>query len=235
MSSYKQTLNKFSHMDIEEFFRTSTGYLPESVYGNISPFRSPRRIKRLATPENWSWLDIPNIVGPATDQKQCGSCTIFASLGVMESHMRIWYGINTKLSEQEAMQCCGGCDGGQNINVFKYAKNGATSGEDFKYEARVLEECNTIRPRVPGSKVTGYHRIEKGVDAVKNAMWHLVNVGPLVTGFCVPHSFHSYQSGVFDDEDMKECGWHAVMVVGFGTENGIPYWLCRNSWGEFKF
>ena len=40
----------------------------------------------------------------------------------------------------------------------------------------------------------------------------------------------AYTSGILDDEDCLVID-HAVAAVGYGSENGIDYWIIRNSWG----
>ncbi|KAE8588046.1 hypothetical protein XENTR_v10022305 [Xenopus tropicalis] len=44
--------------------------------------------------------------------------------------------------------------------------------------------------------------------------------------------FHQFKSGVYYNPDCLPGNVdHAVLVVGYGTENGMDYWLVKNSWG----
>lgn len=59
--------------------------------------------------------------------------------------------------------------------------------------------------------------------------------GPITGMFFVHQSFLSYKSGVykagfFASDPML--GGHAIKILGWGNENGQPYWLVANSWNE---
>ena len=46
-------------------------------------------------------------------------------------------------------------------------------------------------------------------------------------------SFQLYAGGIYDEPSCSSF-WvdHAVGCVGYGTEDGIDYWIVRNSWGS---
>ena len=57
--------------------------------------------------------------------------------------------------------------------------------------------------------------------------------GPIVCGVAVPWKLKHYTGGIFKDEKNATKVVHVISVVGYGEENGVKYWLVRNSWGSY--
>ena len=56
--------------------------------------------------------------------------------------------------------------------------------------------------------------------------------GPVEAAFTVYEDFLSYKTGVYHHTTGGALGGHAIKIVGWGVENGTPYWLVANSWNE---
>jgi len=54
--------------------------------------------------------------------------------------------------------------------------------------------------------------------------------GPVEAAFQVYSDFPSYKSGVYQHVTGDYLGGHAIKIIGWGTENGTPYWTVANSW-----
>ncbi|XP_018566064.1 uncharacterized protein LOC108907038 [Anoplophora glabripennis] len=63
--------------------------------------------------------------------------------------------------------------------------------------------------------------------------------GPVEAAITMYSDFYTYKSGVYQPIDGFITGFHAVKLIGWGEENGTPYWLGANSfsteWGEDGF
>jgi len=70
---------------------------------------------------------------------------------------------------------------------------------------------------------------------VDHMMQDIYQNGPITGMFFVHQSFESYKSGVYKAGNPitdPMLGGHAIKIMGWGTENGAPYWLVANSWNE---
>lgn len=80
-------------------------------------------------------------------------------------------------------------------------------------------------------KVTSYHSIFFYDE--DDLLEKLVEFGPVSVAIDSSlASFHSYSSGIYSDDSCSQSFLdHAVACIGYGAENGLDFWIVRNSWG----
>jgi len=71
------------------------------------------------------------------------------------------------------------------------------------------------------------YKVAKDVKAIQT---EIMTNGPVEVDFTVYDDFPQYKSGVYTKQSSKQLGGHAVKMLGWGTENGVAYWLVANSW-----
>jgi len=65
------------------------------------------------------------------------------------------------------------------------------------------------------------------IEAIKT---EISTNGPIEVAFNVYNDFFSYSTGIYQHKTGSYAGGHAVKMLGYGTENGVNYWICANSW-----
>ncbi len=77
-----------------------------------------------------------------------------------------------------------------------------------------------------GATCSGHAYIETNEEALKTAV-HMI--GPISVAIDADETFLAYTSGIFvSDNCMKVYPNHAVLVVGYGREDGHDYWIVKN-------
>ena len=93
------------------------------------------------------------------------------------------------------------------------------------------EKCNADETKAEACSVDAYNFADKGdVEMMKAAVSHQ----PIAAAMnAKPYEVMLYKSGVLDDQNLDATELnHAVVVVGYGTEQGGDYWLIKNSYGS---
>lgn len=187
-------------------------------------------------PESVDWRE-KGAVTPVKDQCMCGSCWTYGTVGVLEGQYFLKYGKLLKFSEQNLLDCSwnygnDGCNGGEDFRAYGWMIHNGGLMEDAAYGKYLgIDGWCHFNKSQAAVKVTDYvlttpFSVEELEDAV-------ANVGPISVGVAVNKDFLFYSEGVFDDPSCSsavEDQAHAVLAVGYGTENGKDYWLIKNSW-----
>jgi len=230
-------------------FNAMLGYKPESSTETETMVRSARKLEAQApiipveqTTDTISYTVNWVTAGAVTsvkNQGQCGSCWTFSAAGALEGAHQIATGSLVDLSEQQLVSCAStsfwgnyGCNGGNQGNAFRYTKNHplelATSYPYTSGKTLVQGTC-TYDSTLGVSGASSYTYVDQNnVAAMKTALAQQ----PLAISIEADSSvFQTYSSGILNS---TACGTqldHAVLAVGYGSENGQDFWLVKNSWG----
>ena len=116
-------------------------------------------------------------------------------------------------------------------NAFRYiiANRGVDTEESYPYRAH--DEFCHFKEADVGATMTSYRDIEHGSTmALQQAIGE---IGPISVAMDASRkTFHLYKRGVYSDPlcSSKKLD-HGVLAVGYGTYEGTPYFLVKNSWG----
>ena len=240
-------------VSLAEFARTRLGYKPPSEAERARARRHTSML--LQDPPRAS--DIPAAFDARArfpsckafevlDQKACGSCYAFAATSALAARMCAdsegQY--NVVLSAQQAVSCMGrdGCEGGNAPMVYyPMETEGLVAEWCMPYESKDVQSGG---PKCGARCTEGMsftiERDSLGLieDNVQAMQAEILAHGPVFASFYIYSDFMLYTGGVYqasaEAKAQGEVGGHAVMVVGWGTDEatGLDYWLCQNSWSS---
>ncbi|XP_056335069.1 cathepsin S, ortholog 1 [Danio aesculapii] len=231
LHSYTLGLNQLSDMTAEEV-NDMNGLLEED-FPDVNATFSPLSLQTLPQRVNWTEH---GMVSPVQNQGPCGSCWAFSAVGSLEAQMKRRTAALVPLSAQNLLDCSvslgnRGCKGGFLSRAFLYViqNHGIDSSTFYPYEHKE----GVCRYSVSGRAgyCSGFRIVPRHNEAaLQNAV---ANIGPVSVGINAKLlSFHRYRSGIYNDPKCSSALInHAVLVVGYGSENGHDYWLVKNSWG----
>eukprot|EP00742_Colponemidia_sp_Colp-10_P002891 GILJ01003086.1.p1 GENE.GILJ01003086.1~~GILJ01003086.1.p1 ORF type:complete len:371 (+),score=60.00 GILJ01003086.1:172-1284(+) len=224
---FELALNSFADMSRQEFQLTYLGYRPDLKQTAAKHVHEDDDITALPSQVDWRGKAVSKV----KNQARCGSCWTFAATGALEGLAAIQSGKVQSFSEQQLIDCVApsgkeGCNGGFTDDAFKYVeKKGISLETEYPYSAKdgaCRKDIHSV------FSVTGFVDVKpKNEDALAVA----VSKQPVAVAIEADKSaFQFYKSGVFNGS----CGTkldHAVLLVGYGEEDGKAYWLVKNSWG----
>ena len=197
-------------------------------------------------------LDGHNYVTVAKNQhipQYCGACWAFAATSAVGDRLKMmtkgaWP--ERDLSPQVILNCdktSDSCSGGHPLAAFKYMHDVGVPEEGcMRYMAKDMEctdinicrDCGHDTPCHAVYNYTKFYVEEYGsVAGEKNMMAEIYARGPITCTIAVPDDLMEYKTGVYRDTTGSTALEHSISVLGWGEEDGVKYWIARNSWGSY--
>jgi cathepsin X len=183
----------------------------------------------------------------------CGSCWAQCVASSLSDRIKImkkgaWPDIN--IAPQVFVSCStedNGCHGGDMINAFKYGHENELTDEtcsiyhgrglDNGYSCSPVVKCRDCSPHKDCNIPDEYNVYKVGaygnIQGEKDMMAEIAKNGPIACAIdATDELYYNYTGGIFEDKTGAHSLNHGISVVGYGIEDGVKYWMVRNSWGE---
>ncbi|KAK9947011.1 hypothetical protein M0R45_012448 [Rubus argutus] len=234
-SSYTLSLNSFSDLTQSEFNATRLGFTPMFLTLEHNSEQKPSDTVAPDVPSSIDWRE-KGAVTNVKDQGNCGSCWAFGATGAIEGINKIVTGSLISLSEQELIDCykdhtTTGCRGGVVSGAFQFIidNKGIDTDEDYPYQAWDMMVCNEEKVNRHVVTIDAYRYVRPNDE---DQLLQAVARQPVTASIAgSSFSFQLYSKGIFTGSCSISLD-HAVLIVGYGSENGVDYWILKNSWGE---
>jgi len=186
--------------------------------------------------DSWDWRPYGAVTG-VKDQGQCGSCWSFGTTGDIEGTWFLAGHDLISLSEQQLVSCDktdAGCNGGLQENAFDYVirVGGIQSEAAYPYTSGkgVVATCKVDTTKFVAN-ISAWGQVSSSPSGEAAIAPYLVQNGPVTIGINA-NPMQDYVRGIDDPSRCSPYNLnHAVLIVGYGTEAGVDYWLIKNSWG----
>ncbi|KAK9877089.1 hypothetical protein WA026_016832 [Henosepilachna vigintioctopunctata] len=228
-STYKKGINQFTDWTETEFMQFLEQGSPKALPKNSG--KVFKKTEGIELPESIDWRE-KGAVRKVKNQGDCGSCWSFSTTGALEGQFSIVKNEDVSFSEQNLIDCNSvnlGCGGGWPVDALAFVQeNGIEKEEDYPYEQKD-DQCRSDPSKVV--KISGYEEIPEGDEAALTEM--VATKGPVSICLYASSNFRSYASGILKEPScLQDTFNHAVLIVGYGSENGEDYYIVKNSWGR---
>jgi len=211
-------------------------------------------------PTAWDWRNVngKNYVSWTKNQHipvYCGSCWAQGTTSALADRINIARNSTfpeIALSVQAIINCGAGgtCNGGDAYGVYSFAKSHGIPEDSCqnyiaknpaKFECSPIQLCEDCFPSTDGKEnctaVTKYKKWKVSdfghVSGINNMKKAIYSGGPIACGIDATNKFEDYSGGIYSQQVLIPMVNHIISVVGWGVENGVEYWIGRNSWGNF--